>query len=98
MKKENIMGRKCHCAWPECDSIRKGIVNSCDPDHLWAGPIIRFNFKVTDPSLMSIETFTTFRVIERLIMKQNDVPSKIPANLYIFPHHYPLAILNWVKL
>ena len=45
---------------------------------------------------MSIAAFAVFRSIRHHLMKDNTTDIDVPKNIYLYPHHYPLALLSYL--
>ena len=95
-KKQKRFHRLCHCDWPECETIRANICRELPITHPWRHNIIRIPFKQNDPSKMSIAAFAVFRSIRHHLMKDNTTDIDVPKNIYLYPHHYPLALLSYL--
>ena len=87
-------GRSCCCNWNDCETFRQIIVNDCEGCHVWKGPIIRIQFSERNPCKMTEKKFALFKSINRHVLS-DEYHTEIPSNVYILPHHFPKAFLQW---
>ena len=86
--------RSCHCRWPDCERMRKDLLNSSGSSHVWAGKIVRFQFPIRDPALMSVNKLASYKSLCLHILSNENI-NKVPASIYLYPHHFPEALLQW---
>ena len=90
----NSATRLCHCRWPNCESLRKTIASKTRINHVWSDGIIRFQFNKRDPNMMSINQYSLYKSLCVHILPNEHI-RKIPASVYLYPHHFPIAMLQW---
>ena len=88
--------RLCHCRWPNCEKLKFDILNKSDISHVWADSLIRFQFPTRDPNLMSINKLAFYKSL-CLHVLSNDNIKKVPTAIFLYPHHFPSAILQWQR-
>ena len=88
--------RRCFCRWDECEDYRTQILQKAPCDHPWSSTMIRLRF-TTNKNKEFLGKSIALRVAVRKHLLDNDASYCIAESLFIYPHHYPLAILSWRK-
>ena len=86
--------RLCHCRWFNCESLRTEITSKTIYKNLWSDSIIRIQYKETDPNLMSINQYSLYKSLCVHVLSNEHI-NKIPTSIYLYPHHFPIAMLQW---
>ena len=88
--------RRCHCSWVDCELFCRQITTQVSNEHPWAQPFIRLQFPKRDVSTFSVKQYALFQSLNRHILS-HDNQSPIPSNIYIYPHPFPIELLQWLK-
>ena len=84
--------RRCHYNWQECESLRKLIIAQNSIDHPWTQQPIRIQFQERGIEKMSINKYALFKSLKQHLYSHDGI-SKIPSNIYLYPHHFPIELL-----
>ena len=88
--------RKCYCNWTECEEYRVIVLAKASTDHSWQSNMIRLHFDDIKNSNMTNKKLSWLVcVLKHLISKIYDYTT--PKDIYLYPHHFPLSLLNWRK-
>ena len=86
--------RTCHCRWPDCETIRKDLINYSGSSHVWADKMLRFQFPIRNPESMSVNKLAFYKSLCLHVLSKDDI-NTIPAAIFLYPHHFPIALLQW---
>ena len=92
----SIQKRYCCCNWVNCEIYQGIILEKADGEHEWKGPSIRIHFSERNPLKMTDKKIALFKSINRHLWN-NEHKTIMPSNIYIHPHHFPIAYLSWRK-
>ena len=86
--------RFCHCRWQGCEMLRNKLVKHSASSHVWSDKIIRFQFPIRNPDSMSVNKLAFYKSL-CLHVLSNDNIKKVPAEIFLYPHHFPISLLEW---
>ena len=93
--KQNLQPRYCGCKWDNCELLRETLQTNESENHVWCKNIIRLDFRDRNLETMSIQKYALLSSISRHILKEDD-GKKSPSYIYLYPHHFPIALLTWM--
>ena len=88
--------RRCFCRWNDCEDYRNQILDKAPTDHLWRSDFVRLLFADKNSGKFPKKKLS-WEVSVRRHLLDNDTQYYIPLQIYIYPHHFPLALLDWRK-
>ena len=86
--------RRYFCRWDECKDYCNHILDKAPSDHSWSRKMIRLRFTPNKTNEYH-DKATALRVSVRKHLLDNDPNYRIANQLHIYPHNYPLAVLQW---
>ena len=89
-----LQTRRCYCDWMDCEGYRQSIKSKAPPNHPWNMEMIRIQFRERDPSKLTPKKWAFVQSVQRHL-RSRDTLSKVPHAIWIHPHHFPNALLEW---
>ena len=85
--------KSCVCKWKNCSSLRKQLLDKC-PEHVWSGKARRYQFRKGKEkvNVSAVKKFVTESSIRHHLK-----PDRLPQNSHIFPHHFPVPLLEHIE-
>ena len=86
--------RKCFFRWAYCREFHSLILQKAPSNHPWVDPIVCLTFPSGEKSTPSKKSIS-WKVSICRFLHINVTDSHIPEGIHIYPHHFPIALLNW---